>query len=127
LAAVVAQLQEGVALAESQRHDAELAAQQAQQTAADLRQQLAKVRRQVAAREALLVELEGRLQASALEVGGLTARHAAAQAEKHRLDGRRHQLLEADAVLQRLMDAVGTWSGKRSPVKTSGGPKHGSS
>jgi hypothetical protein len=50
LVAVVAQLQEEVAVAESRRHAAESEAQQAQQTAADLRQQLAKVQTLVAAK-----------------------------------------------------------------------------
>lgn len=44
LSAVVGQLQEGVAVAESRRHDAEVAAQHAQQMAADLQRQLDKVR-----------------------------------------------------------------------------------
>ena len=50
LVAVVAQLQEEVAVAESRRHAAESEAQQAQQMAADLRQQLAKVQTLVAAK-----------------------------------------------------------------------------
>jgi hypothetical protein len=50
LVAVVAQLQEEVSVAESRRHAAELEAQQAQQTAADLRQQLSKVQKLVAAK-----------------------------------------------------------------------------
>lgn len=50
LLAVVAQLQEEVAVAESRRHEAEQEATGLQQTAADLRQQLLKVERQVAAK-----------------------------------------------------------------------------
>ncbi|KAL4443677.1 hypothetical protein ABPG75_011414 [Micractinium tetrahymenae] len=110
LLAVVAQLQEEVAVAESRRHEAEQEAAAAQQTAADLRQQLLKVQRQVAAKEALVAELSSRLEASVaaiVELGGeLSAKRLAVQAEEAAAERRRRELVAADALIKRLMDAV---------------------
>lgn len=128
LSAVIAQLQEEVALAESRRHDAEVAAQQAQQTAADLRRQLDKVQRQVAAKRALLAELEARLEATTEAEGEAAARQMAAEAEEARLERQRRQLGAADTLIQRLMDAVGAATGRRATASsaTSSGMSVGS-
>ncbi|KAL4447229.1 hypothetical protein ABPG77_007262 [Micractinium sp. CCAP 211/92] len=110
LLAVVAQLQEEVAVAESRRHEAEQEAAALQQTAADLRQQLLKVERQVAAKEALVAELSSRLEASSAAItklsGELSAKQLAVQAEEAAVERRRRELAAADALIVRLMDAV---------------------
>ncbi|KAL4858479.1 TBC1 domain family member 2A [Chlorella vulgaris] len=118
LSAVVGQLQEGVAVAESRRHNAEVAAQHAQQMAADLQRQLDKVLGQVAAKESLVAELEERLQASTEKGGVLAAQRMAAEAETAQAEQRRRQLAAADALIQRLVAAV---SAATAAAKRSGG------